>query len=304
MKKKPLFLVKLCIIGCLFAGCNQGFEQADSGLLFRFIEQGQGPKPQKGEFLILDLLIKTENDSIIFSTVQNGVYFPVRYDPYKQKVGLDNILEEGFYMLAVGDSAVFKLRAGELYRSVFKTFAPMGPEEAIIAETRVIDIYTYEGYRRWKRKELTKRRHRHNLERDKILRAQIAEIETHLQSQKVEYSETDSGIRYTIFNPGWGSYPKEGDSVSFSYTVTYFDGSKIEGGIGSSAGKPKSIMMGAAGVFESWQESIKLLKQGGKGRFYFPSPLAFGASGGYGIKPNSILVVDMELVNIKNNVPK
>ena len=302
MKKIFQVFVQLCITGFLLPGCDHGFEQTDSGLWFQFVEKGPGPRPQQGEFLMLDLLIKTQSDSIILSTTQSDIHFPVRYDPYRQKIGLDNILEEGFYMLAMGDSAVFKLPAGKLYGSFLNAVGPMRQEETITAQARVIHIYTYEEYTQWKKKELTLKKERHNQARDKTLQEQIAEIESHLQSQEVKYSGTPSGIRYIITHSGQGEHPEDGDSVSFSYEVTYFDGTKIDGGIGSSGGKPKSILLGAGGVFESWQESIKLLKQGDRGLFYFPSPLAFGASGGYGIKPNSILIVQMELVDVKKNI--
>ncbi len=301
-RQKFPILTLLCTIGLFLSGCNREFDQTDSGLRYKFIEKGTGLKPQKGEFLILDLLIKSQGDSIIYSTAGEETYFPVRYDPYKQKIGLDNMLDEGFYMLGLRDSAIFQFPASALYNLAFKVPGPIKKDEMIIAETRVIAIYTYEEYAGWKKEALTRKKEKYNRVRNKTLQAQIADIEAHLQSLDEIYDSTASGIRYVITHPGIGRSPVDGDSVSFSYEVTYFDGAKIEGGIGSSGDGPKSIKLGTAGVFDSWQESIKLLKPGGSGRFYIPSPLAFGESGGYGIKPNAILIVEMELAGIKEDI--
>jgi FKBP-type peptidyl-prolyl cis-trans isomerase len=41
-----------------------------------------------------------------------------------------------------------------------------------------------------------------------------------------------------------------------------------------------------------------LVKVGGKGTFYLPSALGYGNQGSYGVPPNSVIIFDIELVNI------
>ena len=55
------------------------------------------------------------------------------------------------------------------------------------------------------------------------------------------------------------------------------------------------------GVIPGWTDGLKLLNKGAKAKFYIPSSLAYGAQGaGQDIKPNEILVFDIEVVDILN----
>jgi len=50
-----------------------------------------------------------------------------------------------------------------------------------------------------------------------------------------------------------------------------------------------------------WYDGLALLNKGSKARFYIPSPLAYGSRGmGADIAPNSILVFDIEVLDILN----
>jgi hypothetical protein len=52
-------------------------------------------------------------------------------------------------------------------------------------------------------------------------------------------------------------------------------------------------------VITGWMEGLKLLNKGAKAKFYIPSPLAYGSRGaGSNIPPNSILIFDIEIVNV------
>jgi len=54
-------------------------------------------------------------------------------------------------------------------------------------------------------------------------------------------------------------------------------------------------------VIKGWQESIPMLKKGGKGKFFIPSALAYGERGaGKDIPPNTVLVFDIELIDFES----
>src|SRR5688500_20120321 len=70
-----------------FTACKNDFKKTDSGLHYRFVHSGNGKEPKNGEYLILDLVMKTETDSVIYNTADAGILFPLRYDTYKLKIG-------------------------------------------------------------------------------------------------------------------------------------------------------------------------------------------------------------------------
>ena len=62
--------------------------------------------------------------------------------------------------------------------------------------------------------------------------------------------------------------------------------------------EPYQFTLGTGSVIQGWDIGIVLLKDGGKGVLYIPSTLAYGERGAGGIPPNSILIFDVELVDI------
>jgi FKBP-type peptidyl-prolyl cis-trans isomerase FkpA len=63
--------------------------------------------------------------------------------------------------------------------------------------------------------------------------------------------------------------------------------------------EPLSFPVGQGRVIKGWDEGIGLLNEGSKARLFIPSSLGYGTRGsGQIIKPNSILVFDVELVKI------
>ncbi|RYF80348.1 MAG: FKBP-type peptidyl-prolyl cis-trans isomerase, partial [Chitinophagaceae bacterium] len=52
-------------------------------------------------------------------------------------------------------------------------------------------------------------------------------------------------------------------------------------------------------VIPGWEDGFKLLNKGAKAKFYVPSSLGYGAQGaGQDIKPNAILVFDVEVADL------
>ena len=66
-------------------------------------------------------------------------------------------------------------------------------------------------------------------------------------------------------------------------------------------GEPLDFVLGAGRVIKGWDQGIQGMKVGGKRTLIIPSELAYGArpSPGSGIPPNSALIFDVELVDVK-----
>jgi FKBP-type peptidyl-prolyl cis-trans isomerase FkpA len=66
-------------------------------------------------------------------------------------------------------------------------------------------------------------------------------------------------------------------------------------------GEPLDFMLGAGRVIKGWDQGIRGMKVGGKRTLIIPAELAYGArpSPGSGIPPNSALIFDVELMDVK-----
>ncbi len=108
--------------------------------------------------------------------------------------------------------------------------------------------------------------------------------------------KTASGLQYEIVEMGTGAKPVATDRVKVHYTGTLIDGTVFD----SSVERGEPIVFALNQVIPGWTEGIQLMPVGSKFRFYIPSELGYGSrSAGALIKPNSVLIFDVELIGIE-----
>jgi FKBP-type peptidyl-prolyl cis-trans isomerase FkpA len=80
--------------------------------------------------------------------------------------------------------------------------------------------------------------------------------------------------------------------VKVAYKGYFTDGSVFDES--SAAG----ITFNLQGVIAGWTEGIPFFKEGGTGKLLLPSALGYGKSGTNGIPKNSVLIFDIELLQV------
>jgi FKBP-type peptidyl-prolyl cis-trans isomerase len=104
---------------------------------------------------------------------------------------------------------------------------------------------------------------------------------------------TESGLQYKVVTEGTGSKPTAEDVVKVHYTGKYLDGTKFDSSV--DRGEPIEFPLG--NVIPGWSEGVQLMPVGSKYILWIPSELAYGP-GGNGIRPNSTLEFEVELLEI------
>lgn len=107
---------------------------------------------------------------------------------------------------------------------------------------------------------------------------------------------TESGLQYEVITMGTGPKPTADDQVRVHYAGTMIDGQEFD----SSYKRGEPAVFGVGQVISGWVEAIQLMPTGSKWKLFIPSDLAYGPSGGPGgsIPPNSVLIFDVELLDI------
>lgn len=110
---------------------------------------------------------------------------------------------------------------------------------------------------------------------------------------------TESGLQYQVLEEGEGEVsPGPDDVVTVHYEGRLLDGTVFDSSI--SRGEPVDLPV--SGVIPGWVEILQLMHVGDKLKVTIPSELAYGeASPSPVIPPNSILVFEMELLDIQSN---
>lgn len=106
---------------------------------------------------------------------------------------------------------------------------------------------------------------------------------------------TESGLQYKIIEAGNEVKPGPEDTVLVRYKGTLLDGTVFDEV--SAADEPISLTLNR--VIPGWQEGMQLIGEGGKAVLYIPSALGYGERGAQTIAPNSTLVFDVELVEVR-----
>ena len=109
--------------------------------------------------------------------------------------------------------------------------------------------------------------------------------------------KTASGLQYEDEVAGSGAEAKSGNTVEVHYTGTLADGKKFDSSL--DRGRPFSFKLGAGQVIKGWDEGVAGMKVGGKRKLTIPPSLAYGERGVGSIPPNSTLVFEVELLDIK-----
>jgi peptidylprolyl isomerase len=111
------------------------------------------------------------------------------------------------------------------------------------------------------------------------------------------FKTTKSGLKYAIIKVGEGELVGKEKQATVHYSGFLLDGSKFDSSI--ERDEPFTFVAGVGQVIPGWDEGVQLMKKGSKARFIVPSNLAYGDRDLGKIPPNSTLIFDVEVLDVK-----
>jgi peptidylprolyl isomerase len=108
---------------------------------------------------------------------------------------------------------------------------------------------------------------------------------------------TKDGLRYAIIQQGTGPNVADGNFVTVNYSGYLLNGDKFDSSVERET--PFTFRVGYKAVLDGWDEGVKLLNKGAKAKFFIPPSLAFGPRQVGKIPPNSTVVFDIEILDVK-----
>lgn len=306
--KKNLMLLAVAAIALSSCG---GFKKGDGGLLYNIHVDKSGPTIKEGDFVALNLIVKSDADSVMFDTFEQGR--PIMTAMPKPQTKGD--VFTGIMLLSEGDSATIKINAD----SIFKKGQPKPPGfkgkfisynvkvERVISKGKLAED-VFQG----RIKEFITSMN------DKTKASEAGKITKYIADNNLKVTKTASGVNYVITTPGSGPTPTVGDTVVVDYTgklVTgkIFDTSDKDAAVKGKVFNPQApykpirFPVGEKKVIPGWDEGLMLLNKGAKATFVIPSSQGYGEQGAGPILPFTPLVFDVTLVDIIHpnpNAPK
>lgn len=299
-------------LGGLLASCQGGdYKTTDSGVKYRFINEGDGADAKPGEVMILNMVYKDAKDTVLFSSLEQGSPMPMPVDSTWKD---DGSIYEVFKLLKAGDSVEIQITAEGFYVKTARQPLPdsIDAQSLITFNIGVQEVMSMDSFRTYQMKLFEKQQEKAAARAIEQLAKDKEAIAAYLEENNIEAQETESGLRYAILEEGKGPQAAQGDTA-----VVDFTGLTLEDKLFYTSNKavaeekdavdprnpyePLTFVIGAGQMIGGVDEGIALLKEGTKARLYVPSALAYGERGAGGdIKPNQVLIFDVELLDIKN----
>ena len=117
-------------------------------------------------------------------------------------------------------------------------------------------------------------------------------ITSYLSQHSISATKTSSGLYFSIEDPGAGMQVSANNTVYMKYKAYLLDGTVFdENKIGTNITLPNTI--------KGWQEGIPKFKVSGKGKLFIPSKLGYGTDATGKIPANSVLIFEVEVIEIK-----
>ena len=135
---------------------------------------------------------------------------------------------------------------------------------------------------------------------DEISAVDKQKIEAYLAEKGLTSAakSTSTGLYYVIVEPGAAYHPNINSTVRVMYKGYLLDGTIFDQTTYSN-GNPADFTLNSA-IIKGWKEGMQLVGAGGKIKLIIPSALGYGSAVSTKIPANSVLVFDIEVVDIYN----
>jgi FKBP-type peptidyl-prolyl cis-trans isomerase len=136
------------------------------------------------------------------------------------------------------------------------------------------------------------------IQEDKVKPA-IAAGQAFLEENKKKpgVKTTASGLQYEVITEGQGIKPTAVDTFVAHYRGTLLNGTQFD----ASYDRGQPLVYPVTSVIKGWTEGLQLMSVGSKYKFYVPYNLAYGTFDNGAIPGGSMLIFDLELLDVKKH---
>ena len=297
--KKITWIGSIVALAFGLSSCSGGsgtYKKTASGMEYKIISNGKGSPIAYGEVMKFHFAQKYKD-----STMKDTYGQPPQYQPV-DSTQLPPEYYGIFKQVRKGDSIVTRI----LTDSVFKGGMTMMPPEFkkgeyLLTTFKILDVLKADSAQADFAKEVQKFREQDSihaiaqkLKDDKILQEYIAK-------NNIKATKTDEGTYVEIQQAG-GEPGKDGQSVSVKYTGKFLDGTAFDSNVDTAFHhtEPYTFTLGTGGSIKGFDDGLRLLGKGAKGKLFIPSVLGYGSQGSGKIKPNTNLMFEIEVLDVKD----
>ena len=292
------------------SACKESFKKGDDGIEYKIIKDGKGETVAYGDFMQMNMTQYYQTgsaDSVLMDTrLEQGALINV-LDSVNTPIAFYKVLSQ----LKVGDSMIIRLLTDSAFAKSPQGVPPIFKKgHYFLTAIRLTNVYKTREQADSARDAQTKEA---AVRAEANAKIQIAKedktITDYLAKNKITATKTAMGAYVQIIDAGTDPKVDSGMVANVNYTGrTLVDNIMFDSNTDPAKGHVEPLPVNLTddpslgnNVIEGWKEGIKMLGKGGKAKFFIPSPLAYSTQGaGPDIKPNTILVFDIEVLDVLN----
>lgn len=295
MIKKVMPIAMAAAIFAGATGCknDSGFKKTH-GIAYKIIKDVPGKNAQVGDIVEFNIVVKADTTEIANSYKNNGGHPAVtRVEEVKQSGQFQAV----FPYLSAGDSAVVEISCDTMLKSIPPAQLQSGQlppwlkkGKKVVLNVSVVSVKSMDDYK----KEMEKKKADQTASDDKQIQDYIAK--NNLKAQK-----TESGVYYVITKEGTGANIAKRQVASLKYTGKLLDGKTFDSNIDTTFhhAEPLTVNVGMGSVIPGMDQGLQQLKKGSKATLIIPSTLGYGPQASEQIPANSVLVFDIDVLDVK-----
>ncbi|MFM2206623.1 MAG: hypothetical protein RL213_598 [Bacteroidota bacterium] len=287
----PALILLMTVFGC--ADSREHF--TDSGMRYLLHTDMKGKKPQKSDYVTVELVCHTD-DTVLIDTRKLGTPFRLQLNT----IPFAGSYEEGLFLLGPGDSASFFVSADSLFKSVFAGVPGIRQEDTkmkkgtfVQYDVKLLKIQSYADAET----EMQLKFSRMEREEKRILSEFISR-------NKITAEPDSNGLYKVMTVQGKGIPVDTGKTVTVQYRSRLMDGSVVSA---TEKGKPMQFVLGREQVLKGWEIAFRGVRVGDRFSLIIPSKLAYGeaglkdpASAKFIIPPYASLIFDIAVEDVGN----
>lgn len=298
----------LCLGVIFMVSCKQNFQKGPKGLEYKIISNGNGTSMKYGDFMQMQIAQYINNgktDSLMSDTrtssgavIQPLDSMSIPPDYYKIISKMKN-----------GDSLVLRMLADSLIAQNPGGMPPFIKKGYYLLTTvKLLNVFKNQSQADSARNaEMILQRAKDSVANIELLKQDEKAIQNYLKKNNISNAtKAPLGTYVQIIQAGTGAQLDTSVVVKVNYTGKTMDGKVFDSNTDPSKGHVEPFLVNLTNdrslgnpVINGWYDGLKMLNKGAKAKFFIPSTLAYGKQGaGADIKPNSILIFDIEVVDV------
>jgi FKBP-type peptidyl-prolyl cis-trans isomerase len=298
----------LSIAVLALSACTESFKKGEEGLEYKIISSGKGETVKYGNFMHMEVA-QFYNDGKKDSLLSDTRTSP--QGPAFEMLDSSNIPSAYFKVLnqlKKGDSLILRILVDSAFKKSPEGIPPFFKKgHYLLTTVKLVDIFlTREQADSARKLAMIASQEKQIVLAAEQLKKDDKTLTEYFAKNKIQAVKATLGTYVQILQPGTGPNVDTTVVVKTNYTGKTMEGKTFDSNTDPAFNHTQPFMVNmtsdatlGSSVIKGWSDGLLLLNKGAKAKFYVPSSLAYGAQGaGQDIKPNSILVFDIEVVDI------